>query len=76
MAFPPGAGRPADQKAGTNMGADDKMQNKGEEVGGKVKEGLGKVTGDHSMEADGKGDQAKANMKQAGEHVKDAFKGK
>ncbi len=59
-----------------NMGADDKMQNKGEELGGKVKEGLGKVTGDHSMEADGQSDQAKANVKQAGEHVKDAFKGK
>jgi len=67
---------PADQKAGTSMGADDKMQNKGEEVGGKVKEGLGKVTGNESMEAEGKGDQAKANMKQAGEHVKDVFKGK
>ncbi len=68
--------QPADQKAGTNMGADDKMQNKGEEVGGKVKEGLGKVTGNERMEAEGQGDQAKANVKQAGEHVKDAFKGK
>ncbi|MBD7994959.1 CsbD family protein [Arthrobacter sp. Sa2CUA1] len=58
------------------MGADDKMQNKGEEVGGKVKEGLGKVTGNERMEAEGQGDQAKANVKQAGEHVKDAFKGK
>ena len=56
------------------MGADDKMQNKGEEMSGKVKETTGKVTNDESLEAEGKTDQSKADMKQAGEKVKDAFK--
>ncbi|HEY8752627.1 MAG TPA: CsbD family protein, partial [Arthrobacter sp.] len=34
----------------------------------------GKATGDESPEAEGKTDQAKAGMKQAGEKIKDAFK--
>ncbi len=58
------------------MGADDKVQNAAEKLGGKVKEGLGKATGNESMEAEGHGDQAKGSAKQAGENVKDAFKGK
>lgn len=32
------------------------------------------MTGDESLEAEGKGDQAKGDLKQAGEHVKDALK--
>ncbi|WP_168625559.1 MULTISPECIES: CsbD family protein [unclassified Cryobacterium] len=57
------------------MGADDKMKNKAEEVAGKAKEAAGKMTDDERLEAEGKGDQTKANLKQAGENVKDAFKG-
>jgi uncharacterized protein YjbJ (UPF0337 family) len=56
------------------MGADDKASNKIDDLGGKAKEGLGKVTGDKSTENEGKLDQAKANIKDAGEKVKDAFK--
>jgi len=56
------------------MGLDDKIDNKAEEAGGKVKEGLGKATDDEQMEAEGRGDQASSNLKQAGEKVKDAFK--
>jgi uncharacterized protein YjbJ (UPF0337 family) len=44
-------------------------------VKGKVKEGVGKVTGDPELEAEGKGDQVAGNLKQAGEKVKDAVKG-
>ena len=57
------------------MGLDDKISNEAEKVAGKVKEGLGKVTGDERLEAEGKADQVKATLKQAGEKVKDAFKG-
>jgi uncharacterized protein YjbJ (UPF0337 family) len=57
------------------LGLDDKIENKAEEVKGKVKEGVGKVTGDPELEAEGKGDQAAGNLKQAGEKVKDAVKG-
>ncbi len=56
------------------MGLDDKIGNKGEGLGGKIKEGLGKATGDQSMEAEGHKDQTKANLKDAGENIKDAFK--
>jgi uncharacterized protein YjbJ (UPF0337 family) len=57
------------------MGADDKASNKMENLGGKAKEGLGKVTGDDSTKNEGKVDQAKSSLKDAGEKVKDAFKG-
>ena len=56
------------------MSAVDKAKNAVEDVGGKAKEAAGKVTGDHSTEAEGKTDQSKANLKDAGEKVKDAFK--
>lgn len=57
------------------MGLDDKMDNKGQDLSGKAKEATGKVTGDEELQAEGKGDQMGANLKQAGEKVKDAFKG-
>ncbi|WP_159617304.1 CsbD family protein [Arthrobacter zhaoguopingii] len=56
------------------MGLDDKVGNKGEGLGGKIKEGLGKATGDQSLEAEGHKDQTKASLKDAGENIKDAFK--
>ena len=55
------------------MGTDDKMANKAEEMQGKAKEAWGDATDDASLEAEGKMDQTKANLKQAGEKVKDAF---
>ena len=62
------------QSKGRIMGAEDKASNKVENVGGKAKEALGKVTGDKSTENEGKGDQAKSSLKDAGEKIKDAFK--
>ena len=56
------------------MGTDDKAENKVDELKGKGKEALGKATDDEQMEAEGKGDQAKAHLKQAGEKIKDVFK--
>jgi len=56
------------------MGGDDKIQNKAEALGGKVKEGVGRATDDEELEAQGRADQAKADIKQAGEKVKDAFR--
>jgi uncharacterized protein YjbJ (UPF0337 family) len=56
------------------MGVDDKIDNKSEELAGKVKEGAGKATDDEDLEAEGKADQSSANLKQAGEKIKDAFK--
>lgn len=56
------------------MGADDKIDNKVEEVGGKAKEHIGRATDDEQLEAEGKADQSGSHVKQAVEHVKDAFK--
>ena len=56
------------------MGNDDKPENKTEELKGKAKETVGRATGDEELEAQGKGDQVKSNLKQAGEKIKDAFK--
>ncbi|MFI5507745.1 CsbD family protein [Mycobacterium sp. NPDC051804] len=56
------------------MGAGDKISNKIDDAGGKAKEALGKATGDKSTENEGKVDQAKSSLKDAGEKIKDAFK--
>ena len=56
------------------MGAEDKASNKIDDLGGKAKETLGKVTGDKDIENKGKVDQAKSSVKDAGEKIKDAFK--
>jgi uncharacterized protein YjbJ (UPF0337 family) len=56
------------------MGADDKAKNAVENAEGKIKEAGGHVTGDDKLVADGKSDQTKAKLKDAGEDVKDAFR--
>ncbi len=58
------------------MSGADKAKNKLDELAGKAKEAIGKVTGDTSTENEGKRDQAKSNLKDAGEKIKDAFKKK
>ncbi len=56
------------------MAIGDKAENKGEKLGGKVKEGTGKATGNESLKAEGKGDQASADLKDGVEKIKDAAK--
>jgi uncharacterized protein YjbJ (UPF0337 family) len=56
------------------MGAGDKIGNAADKAAGKIKEKAGDASNDHSLEAEGKRDQTKADLKQAGEKVKDAFK--
>ena len=51
-----------------------KVEHKTEELGGKAKEAIGKATNDENLELQGKNDQTKSNIKQAGEKIKDAFK--
>jgi uncharacterized protein YjbJ (UPF0337 family) len=58
----------------STMSASDKAENTAEDLKGKAKEAAGRVTHDDSQVAEGKADQAKADMKKAGENVKDAFK--
>jgi uncharacterized protein YjbJ (UPF0337 family) len=56
------------------MSAQDKAKNTAEKTTGKVKEEAGKITGDESVEAEGKADQVAGDLKNAGEKAKDAFK--
>ncbi|WP_277211405.1 CsbD family protein [Isoptericola croceus] len=56
------------------MGIDDKAKHTAEEAAGKIKEASGKVSDNEELEAEGKADQSKANLKKAGDDVKDAFK--
>ncbi|HZY76141.1 MAG TPA: CsbD family protein [Jatrophihabitantaceae bacterium] len=56
------------------MGAVDKAKNAMDDAEGKAKEALGRAAGDKSTENEGKADQSIADLKQAGEKAKDAFK--
>jgi uncharacterized protein YjbJ (UPF0337 family) len=56
------------------MATDDKLRNKGEDLKGKAKETVGRATDDEELEAQGRTDQTKSSLKDAGEKVKDAIK--
>jgi len=56
------------------MGIEDKAKNAADDLVGKAKEAVGKAAGDDETEAEGKADQSKADLKKAGENIKDAFK--
>ncbi len=56
------------------MGLADKAKNAAEDLAGKAKEAVGSATGDDKLQAEGKKDQTKSDVKSAGENVKDAFK--
>jgi uncharacterized protein YjbJ (UPF0337 family) len=56
------------------VSATDKAKNKVDDLGGKAKEAVGNITGDARTRDEGRADQAKSSLKDAGEKVKDAFK--
>ena len=56
------------------MATTDKAKNTAQQAKGKLKETGGKGSGDDKLRAEGKADQVKGNVKQAGEKLKDAFK--
>jgi len=56
------------------MGMDDKLKHSTEKTLGKTKEGLGNATDDRELQAEGKTEQSKSDLKQAVKKVKDAFK--
>jgi uncharacterized protein YjbJ (UPF0337 family) len=65
----------ADDRA-RRAAARNKTRNTAQKVKGQLKEAAGRVTGDERLEAEGRSDKAKASLKQAGEKVKDAFRGR
>ena len=58
----------------STLGVDDRIENTAEDLTGKTTEAAGKVTDNERLEAEGKMDQAKADMKNTAEDVKDAFR--
>jgi uncharacterized protein YjbJ (UPF0337 family) len=56
------------------MGSGDKMKNAADAAKGKLKEKAGDATDDRDLQAEGQAEKTKADLKQAGEKVKDAFK--
>lgn len=55
------------------MGFEDKVSNKVEALKGRSKEAAGRATDDPELEADGRLDRKKADLKDVGEKVKDVF---
>ncbi|WP_374929726.1 CsbD family protein [Kytococcus sedentarius] len=56
------------------MGIQDKMQNAADKVTGKAKEVAGDAGDNERLQAEGRGQQSQADMKQAGENLKDAVR--
>ncbi|WP_084102084.1 CsbD family protein [Demequina sp. NBRC 110051] len=54
------------------MSNTDRLSNAAEDAKGKIKEGFGKATDNEQMEAEGKADQASADVKDKVEDAKDA----
>lgn len=55
------------------MAADDTVRNRSQQIKGKGKEAAGKATRNKKLEASGKSDMAKGEVKQRGSKIKDAF---
>ena len=51
------------------------LENKFDEIKGSVKEGLGKLTGDKTLEGEGLAEQVVSKVKEAAEGAKDAVEG-
>ncbi|PWI44807.1 CsbD family protein [Streptomyces sp. ICBB 8177] len=56
------------------MSARDKARNSAGKAKGKAKEIAGRAVGDEELEVEGQAEQARGDLKQAAEHVKDALK--
>lgn len=56
------------------MSGTDKIRNTAEKIAGKMKRDTGEAAADPYLEAEGAGKKKKADVKQAAENVKDAFK--
>jgi uncharacterized protein YjbJ (UPF0337 family) len=54
----------------------DRVKGSAKNIGGKIKEAAGKVTGDEKMKTEGKADQVKGKVQNIAGGVKDTLKGK
>jgi uncharacterized protein YjbJ (UPF0337 family) len=56
------------------MGFADKFSHKAQEMRGRMKRNAGDVTGDPELQAEGRSDEVRGQLKQAGEKIKDVFR--
>ena len=56
------------------MADKDRIEGSAKNMGGKLKEGVGNLTGDSKMQAEGKGDQAEGKIQNAVGGIKDKAK--
>jgi uncharacterized protein YjbJ (UPF0337 family) len=56
------------------MSGADKVRNKAQKASGVAKEAVGRATGNRRLEAEGRNDQRRADLKDAGEKIKDVFR--
>lgn len=56
------------------MSASKKAKDKAQAAKGKIKKGAGQALDDPALEGEGKAEEAKGDLKQAGEKIKDAAK--
>lgn len=56
------------------MGLGDKIHNAAEKLHGRSKQAAGEASGNERLRAEGRSRQVKADLKQAGEKIKDAFR--
>ena len=52
----------------------DRIEGAGKNIGGKIKEGVGKMTGDSKLQAEGKADQVEGKVQNAVGGVKDSLR--
>jgi uncharacterized protein YjbJ (UPF0337 family) len=68
------AAAPAFPEQEVMMGLGDKIHNAAEKLHGRSKEGAGRATGDERLRSEGRARHIRADLKQAGEKIKDAFR--
>jgi uncharacterized protein YjbJ (UPF0337 family) len=54
----------------------DRLRNKAQKLRGRIKRNTGEITGDRSLQSSGRPDEVKGELKQTGEKIKDAFRGR
>ena len=60
----------------SDVGFADKFSNTFQELRGRMKRTAGKASGDRRLEAEGRSEEVRGSLKQAGEKFKDAFRGR
>ena len=58
------------------MADKDRIEGAAKNIGGKIKEGIGNLTGDEKLKAEGKADQVEGKVQNAVGGVKDTLRGK